>query len=344
MTMTKTCMCLLLFFTAVTSAAIQGGFYADITDGLMVPPHSAAKAGSDLSTGNGISVESTPGNLPFDSLNRISLSYAGFYGNTFNTSLVTYRGSPAENIGIGVLLGYVYIPDIPNTTKSDTTPDGEMREAKISYFSASRIIMRAGVGRAFTIRPDITLGAGIALNAKRVRLPETGYGIGMDAGARLLLSKPGISLAVQLENITSSYTYWSADFKEHAYPHCRAGIGYERYFPYIYGSLQLSYATPDLFANDGINSITTKKTENDNTIETIGHYELYDKPSLLFSSGRYGVEYTIMNAVSFRAGVYSGSISFGAGFHLLRDKAAIDVAYITHALSGTYQLSLNYAW
>jgi len=337
---------ILLLFTgfAASFATVQPGKYADITDGLMVPPISASMAGSDLSTGSGVSVESTPGNLPFDSLNHLSLSYAGFYGNTFNTSLVSYQGSMGSNLGVSLLMGYVYVPNIANTTESDSTEDGALREARVSYFSASRIIVRTGVGRLFTITPDITLGAGIAINAKRIRLPETGYGIGMDAGAKVRFNKPGISLAMQLENITSSYTYWTKDFQERAYHHCRVGVGYERYFAYFYGSLTLNYASPDLFANDGVNSYTQKLTENDNPIETVNEEEIYQKPSLLATRGRYGIEYTIMNTVSFRGGYSWGSLAFGAGLHLLSDRAGIDIAYITHALAGTYQLSVNYTW
>lgn len=336
----------LFLFIATTAlfAGVEPGQYANLTDELLVPPISAAMAGSDLSTGSGVSVESTPGNLPFDSLNHLSLSYAGFYGNTFNTSLVSYQGRAGNNFGVSMLLGYVYVPNIVNTTASDSTEDGALRELKTSYFSASRIIMRAGVGRLFTLTRNITLGAGVALNAKRIRLPETGYGIGMDAGVKVLFNDPGISVAMQLENITSSYTYWTKDFQERAYQHCRVGVGYERYFPYMYGSLQVNYASPDLFANEGINSYTSEKTENDNYIETPKQEEIYDNPALLATMGRYGIEYTIMNAVSFRGGLFNGKAAFGAGLHLLNNRAGIDIAYITHALAGTYQLSVNYTW
>jgi hypothetical protein len=339
----KQCILILLSINFCFSSSNKG-FYADITDELMVPPSSASMAGSDLSIGSGVSVESTPGNLPFDSLNRLSLSYAGFYNNTFNTSIVSYSGKPRDDIGISLLAGYVYVPDIPNTNASTSTDSGELREAKISYFSASRMILRIGAGRLFILTPTISIGAGVALNAKRVRLPETGYGIGMDAGIRIFFKEPGLSLALQMENITSSYTYWNKNFQERAYHHLRAGAGFEHYFPSLYGALRVSYATPDLFGNEGINSITYDITENDNTIETIGQYELYEKPALLFSQGKYGLEYTIMNSVSFRGGLTRSKFTFGAGLLLMHNRAGIDFAYIMHSLAGTYQLSINYKW
>jgi hypothetical protein len=323
---------------------ILGGYYANVSDELMITPVSAAMAGSDLSIGTGTSVESTPGNLPFDSLNRLSLSYAGYYNNSFSTSLLTWSGQPGHNLGISLLAGYVYIPDIWDTRQSSTTESGELSEAKIKVYSASKILFRAGIGRRFTLTPNIALGVGIAANAKRIRLPSLGYGIGLDAGLKTLFPRPGISLALQVENLTSSYIYWSKSFKERSFPHLRAGIGWERTFPYIYGSLRISYATPDLLANEGINSVSYGLTDNDNVIETLDHQEVYKKPSLLVSQGKIGFEYTILRTVAFRVGLANGKLGFGAGLRLMEERAGLDFAYVTHALAGTYQLSAHYSW
>jgi hypothetical protein len=335
----------ILLLTNLCFSSIDAGFYADIKDELMTPPASASMAGSDLSIGSGVSVESTPGNLPFDSLNRLSLSYAGFFNNTFNTSILMYNGKPTKDIGISVLTGYIFIPNIPDNTKSSSNDSGELRELDESYFSASKMIFRAGAGRLFSLTPDILLGAGVALNAKRVRLSsEIGYGIGMDAGIKVLFQSIGLSFATQLENVTSSYTYWNKNFQERGYHHLRTGVGFEHYFTSLYGALRLCYTTPDLFGNEGINYRTWELTENENVIDSLGQYELYEHPSLLVTQGKYGIEYTIMNAISFRGGLSNNQITFGAGLNLMNNKAGIDIAYIVHELGGTYQLSINGKW
>ena len=325
-------------------AEIERNEYAGVSEQLMVTPTSAAMAGSDLSIGNGATVESTPANLPFDSLNRLSLSYAGFFGNVFSSSMLTYSGKIQDKTGISLLLGYLYFPDIPNTLGSTVADDGSLMEVKITNYAASKIIFRAGVGRSILIHPKMTLSGGIALNAQRARLPETGYGIGMDLGIKSFFPRTGISLALQLENATSSYMYWNKNYKEGSYQHLRAGIGWERNLQYLYGRLRLSYATPDLFADEGINSYAKTTNDKGESADAPDHYEVYEKPSLLFSQGKIGLEYVIMRMVALRFGITQGMVSFGAGLHLMKDRTGLDFAYITHALGGTYQLSVFYNW
>ncbi len=343
--MDKRLLLILLSVSAWCYGEMNSSAYADIADEIMVTPVSAAMAGSDLSFGSGASVEATPANLPFDSLNRLALAYAGFYGNIFSTSMLTYTAKPRDDIGIGVLLGYIYIPDIPNTEASSLTQDGGMGEAKIKYFSASKMLFRAGIGKHFILKPRITVSGGIAVNAQRVRLPETGYGIGLDGGIRSFFPKPGISCALQIENLTSSIIYWNKNFQEYAYPRLRAGIGWEKEIDYIYGSMKIGYTTPDLFANDGLNYISRNKDSTGTIIEDPDHFEIYQKPSILFSQGKIGIEYTIMRTVAVRAGLSQGKFGFGAGLRLFHERAGLDLAYINHeALNGTYQLSMYHTW
>ena len=339
----------LLFLTVIVSyglTAVSDGFYANVSEETMITPVSAALAGSDLSMSTGASVEGTPGNLPFDSLNRLSLAYAGYFHNTFSNSMLTWSGQPFKNIGISLLAGYIYIPDILDTRESVANDSGELEEAKISLYSASKMFFRAGIGRRFDLTPAISIGAGVAVNAKRYRLPETGYGISMDAGVKSLFSKPGISLALQVENLTSSYIYWNESFQERSYPHVRAGIGWERYFPYIYGALRVCYATPDLLTNESIQSYSIEVTENNNAIEIPDstHYEIYERPLLLLTQGKFGVEYTMFRTVALRIGISNRKFKFGAGLRLWNERAGLDFAYITHTLAETYQLAAHYSW
>ena len=257
--------------------------------------------------------------------------------------MLTWSGKPWNHTGVSLLAGYVYIPDILDTRASSTDESGELMEAKISVYSASKIFFRAGIGRLFTLAPDIVLGAGAAVNAKRFRLPDVGYGISLDAGIKSLFSKPGISLALQFENLTSSYIYWSKSYHERSYPHLRAGIGWERALPYIYGSVRVCYTTPDLFANEGINDYIFESSEENDPVTPL-HDELYEKPKLLVTQGRIGAEYTIFRTVVFRAGIANGKFGFGAGLRLWKEHAGLDFAYIAHELAETYQLSANYSW
>lgn len=337
--------CLFLFIIlSVCSAALEEHPYASVTEDFMISPVSAAMGGSVLSTGNGTTVESSPGNLPFDSLNRLSLGYAGFYQNVFSTSMATYSGQPMKNWGASLMLGYIYVPDIPDNRDSKVTETGELLELKESYFSVSKILMRAGIGRSFTINPRISIGTGVAINAQRERLPETGYGIGIDIGATALFPRTGISTALLVENATSSYTYWNKNYQERTSPHIRFGAGWSRDIPYIYGKLCVSYASPNLLANDGINYYTSTETENDNTLQTPGYEKIYKKPILLLSGAKAGLEYSIMKTVALRIGYGGNKFGFGGGVYLFGGRAGIDFAYLVHELAGTYQLAVQYFW
>lgn len=334
----------MLVFSTIAFSEITHGYYVDVADELMTTPVSAAKVGSDLTLSSGVSVESTPANLPFDTMNHLSLSYAGYYGNVFSSSIVSYSGQPAENTGIGILAGYIYIPDIQDTRASTVDDSGRLAEAKISYFSASKVLFRAGVGRMFFNSDQFSVSAGIAANAKRVRLPEKSYSVSLDGGLRGYMKTTGLSAALQIENLTSSYTYWNKDYQERAHPHVRVGLGWEKSLPYLYGSLKLSYASIDLLSNEGINSIEYDFTEIDNKIETITQESIPDNPSLLLTHGKYGIEFTIMNRVAVRGGYTRDRFSFGAGIQVIENMAGLDFAYIGHALAGTYQLAMHYTW
>lgn len=338
----------IIFYVTSSFSAIIGGtytFYSSVTDNdILLPPASAAMGSSDLSSGSGTSLSSTPANLVFDTLSRLSLSYAGYFNNTFSTSILSWNSHPIRRTVISLLVGYIYIPDIIDTRQSTTTPEGELSELRTSTFSSSKILIRTGIARSFDITRDIKIGLGVAANGIRKRLPDIGYGVSLDAGAKTLFLKSGISIALSLRNATTSYVYWSKNFKERSYPNLYAGLGWEKYFPYISGSIKITYKTPDLLSNEGINSIKFVDQSSDVTIEEINQYEIYKKPSLLISSGRIGAEYIVFRKVALRAGFYDGRVSFGGGIYLFNEKAGIDIAYITHSLAGTFQVAVNYAW
>jgi hypothetical protein len=321
------------------------GFYSDINDYLMNAPYSEALAGADLGTSSGIFPASTPANLAFDSLNTLSLSYANYFHNTFSTSLLSFSSQAGENIGYGVTLGYTFLPDVEITANSDTSENGDpVYDPEI--ISLSRIYFRAGLGWKYHLNKSVIIAAGGAINGGRVNLSEyRGYSIGMDLGTRVLFSDPGISLAISFENIVRSVVYWSESYRQRVSPHIRVGIGWEREFPYIYGKVLIVYCTPDLLSNEGINYIGSDELADGVGIEGHEFRRVSRNPSMLFTAGRYGLEYTIMSRLALRVGLTQGKFSFGAGVNLFGGRAGLDFAYSSvMAFAGASQISLTYRW
>ncbi len=315
-------------------------FYLDNNDELINMPASAAMLGADLSFNTGASSVSSPANLPFASLNKIELSYASYFQNSFSTSLLSFNGLVSKTIGYSITAGYIYIPDI---LLSDTTSEG------VPYIyghrNSSAIYLRTGLGKRFDISGSVSLSVGAALQAKRTRLiGHRGYGLGIDAGTRVLFPKIGLSVAVLVENITSSITYWGRDYYQWAYPHVRGALGWEKSIPYIYGTLRLAYSTPDLLANEGINYYSDDQMQGDLSLPKPQWQSVYKNPQLLILAAKVGLEYIIMDRVVIRGGLTRGKVGLGAGVNLFNQRAGIDFAYVNHELAGTYQMGIYYRW
>lgn len=317
----------------------ETNFYADINDELINLPASVAMVGADISISSGTTFFSSPANLPFDSMHHLELAYANYFQNSFSTSLLSYNGVAPKGIGYSVTAGYIFVPDIEmwDTTQDGTSHLTGIRNCSIIYF-------RAGLGKRFNLGKSVVVSIGGSLQAKRTKLiGYRGYGLGMDAGTRILFSKTGISAAVLMENVTSSFTYWSKDYQQWAYPHIRVGLGWGKKIPYIYGSIRLSYTTPDLLANEGVNYYSEDEYY-DLTLKKPEWLSVYKNPKLLILAARFGLEYEIMNRVTVRGGITKGKAGFGAGVNLFKERAAVNFAYVIHELAGTYQLGLSYQW
>jgi hypothetical protein len=85
-------------------------------------------------------------------------------------------------------------------------------------------------------------------------------------------------------------------------------------------------------------------TENSD-VEAPEVKRIADHPLMLFR-GRGGVEYTIMNTLSFRIGsdLKDGTISFGGGLRFFGNRAGFDFAYLDHDLASTYKISVLFKW
>lgn len=333
-----------LSYSFYAFAATEYSEYADLNRELMFLPVSASMGGADLSFSAGAAYGSSPANLPFDTSNSLTLSYANFYQNTFSSSILSYSGPAGSKSGIGITAGYIYIPDVEDNRNSIVTDNNTLIPVNKTR-NCSDIYVRFSYGHRFDITPAWVVSAGLALNGRRSRLLEySGYGIGADLGAKVYHKATGISFGTLIENITSNYTYWSENYKEYSYTHIRLGLGWEKIIPYIYGKVRVGYTSPDLLSNEGINKYSTETDTNNQKVEIPSQEKVHKNPELLFSNGRLGLEYLIMSRVALRVGLSQGKFNFGAGLQLFSNKAGVDFAYTTHQLSGTYQMSVMYKW
>jgi len=332
------CVCGSLF------AGTEGNYYADANREIFLLPKSAAMAGSDMAISRSASPLSNAATLPIDSIRELSLAYAGYFQNTYSTGALSYVGPVDGKSSIGVSASYVLIPGIE-------IYDDTIVPANIQTKTGSDFFFRISYGRKLMrFGERITVTAGAAINAERRNLVGwTGYGIGADAGLNVLYEAKrwGVATAgMVVENLTTNYTHWSSGYKEYAYPHMRMGLGWQKELAYIYGKLSLTYLTPDLLSNEGINAYSSDSLYDNYYVESPDIDRVATHPLMLFIGGRGGAEYTIMNTISFRAGVdmKDGTISFGGGLRLFSNRAGFDFAYLDHDLAPTYKLCVLFKW
>ncbi|MFP4417611.1 MAG: hypothetical protein ACLFSB_10105 [Chitinispirillaceae bacterium] len=291
---------------------------------------------------------SNPANLPLDSVTDIALSYGGFWGNAFSTSVISYATSLSENDGFGVSLGYLHVPNIKDTRGLTILEDNTIvyDESDISYETTSELYLTFGYGKSFKLNSKYILSTGLALHAQRRRLLEdenngtqVGYGIGADIGATLHFLRNGFRLTVLADDITSNYIYWHDDYHDQSGPHLRLGAGWRKSIPYIHGRFTVAYQTPDLLQNEGIRVLHDEALDR---IEVTEDGKYLNDISALFTGGRFGLEYVVRNIFAIRVGVNAGNVSFGGGLRLFDQMLGIDFGYTSSELPGTYILSLAY--
>jgi hypothetical protein len=336
------------FLFNVFADGLQGNYYADINQELLVMPQSAAMAGSDIALSRSASPLSNPANLVNDSIKETSVAYANYFENTYSTCGMSFIGPIDDRSSFGVSMSYVLVPDIMITDPNNPFiyPDRTN--------TSSDLFFRVSYGRKlYEFSDRIQLCAGFAINGERRDLDNwTGYGIGTDFGADVVFKNINAVAAVVVQNITGSYADWSQSYQEFAYPHVRFGLGWQPEFPYIYGKLGLSYMSPDLLTNEGINtystgsmSIDSSSDQNSLSYASPDRQRVYTNPLMLFA-GCWGFEYTMLNTVSFRVGLDGSTMNFtfGGGLNLLKDHVGIDFAYLTNELAPTYKICMNFRW
>lgn len=329
----------------ISSPVLAQDHYANINKSLFVLPNQLAMSQANLAYGRDGGPTSNPANLPLDSTSVVSLSYGGFWNNTFSTSVINYATSLSETDGFGISLGYLHVPDIMDTRGLTVVDDRliEFDESHVTYSTASELYLTFGYGKRFRPAPNLMLSTGFAIHALRRRLlEETGYGIGADLGATLHFLSNGVRLSLLADDIATNYIYWDDSYHDQSLPHLRFGVGWQKEFPYIHGRLTAAYQSPDLLQNEGVRILYDDELDR---VEVTEKGKYLDSFSALFSGGRYGMEYFIRDIVALRVGLHSGKISFGGGLNLFDRAFGVDFGHVSSLgsdLPGTYIVSLSY--
>ena len=323
-------------------------YYSNLNKQLFTFPKHTSLGGSALAFSRDGTPLSNPANIPLDPLSTISLAYSGYFENTFSTTLSSFITRFTKNLGVSMFAGYLFVPDIADNHNFDideVSGDPIYDPSNINYESSSEFFIHFGIGYAIISTKKMNIAIGGALHCLRRRLINwTGYGIGLDLGTTFELKKPGIRFSLLFDDITTNYIHWSSDYHDNSLPHARVGLGWRKEVPYIYGRLSFMYKSPDLFSNEGVGyNLASAKTGN---ISEPQEHNVKKDPSLLLTSGSYGLEYLIQKVVALRFGVDDTKrIFFGAGVNLFSQSLLFDFAYmVPYELPGTYSLSISYCW
>jgi hypothetical protein len=312
--------------------------YGDMAAEAVVAPRSAALSASDLAV-NGVGpIASNPSLAARCAAPEITAAYSSYYGGAFSASALNYTGGAGKSGGVSVTAAYLLIPGIEDTrgVDVDALDDGD-----IKIFSASDVWVRAAYGHGVkTGYADVYAGAAAAFRRRGIG-EASAYGIGADIGVMAFFRKPSLYAALLWENVRYGTVKWK-EYTEEVPQHLRASLAFERNDPYIYGRIAVFYTSPDLLFNEGINAQADTSDREEGRKPTVR--TLSDGAGILFAAGRYGIEYTIMNTLSLRAGFSGDGYSMGAGLNLFDGRAGADICYIGHELAGTVKVSVTYRW
>jgi len=324
--------------------------YGDMAAEVLIAPRSAALSASDLALNAAGPVASNPALAARSAAPELTLSYSSYYGDVFSASIINYTNKIGSSGGISATVAYLLIPGIEDTRGVDIRAV-DSNDVKlfldpndITTFAASDIWGRVSYGHSFeTKHANVYAGAAVTARRRNLDKKTSAYGLGADLGVMAYFPKPSVYAALLWENVRHSVVKWqSDDYSEKVPQHLRMSLAYEREDPYIYGRIALFYTSPDLFFNEGINAYgEAADREEDRSPEA---RTLSDGAGILFSAGRYGIEYTIMNTLSLRAGVNGTGYSMGAGLSLFGGRAGVDFCYLNHELAGTVKMSVTYRW
>lgn len=339
-----------LFFLFLVEEISAKDYYSNSNKTLFVFPDYASLGGAGLVFARDAAPQSNPANIPLDSVSQVSLSYAGYYKNAFSTTFTSFVTPVTDKIGLGMFVGYLFVPDIEtyNFDIDEVTNEPIYNPSKIDRESSSETFFNFSLGYLFFQNRLMDLSAGASLHCQRRRLIDwTGYGIGVDVGVTARFPLTGLRASLFADDITTNYIHWSSEYHDNGLPHVRLGVGWRKDIPNLYSRISVMYKSPDLLSNDGVGyNLFSEKADK---IDEPYSNRIKDDPLLLLTSACYGVEYVIYKVVSLRLGLDEPKrIFFGSGVNLFAQRLSFEFSLSglvrSYELESIYNLSISYRW
>jgi len=165
------------------------------------------------------------------------------------------------------------------------------------------------------LRIQIPIGANIKLLSKNLA-GQKGFGIGADLGARIRFTFGEItsnnlgdlSFGITLQDITNTFVYWETKHTDLIQPNIKTSVAFEQPFKLLNSKLAMSFEQNTRF----------------------------DK------NPRYGVEYSLLRLLAFRAGYNYNGINYGCGLFLkvFKVHSNINYAFLNHDLGNSHRIGL----
>lgn len=337
---------LLIVATLLSGVAFaEKSEYGDIRGIFISPRFAALGEGAQVISDEPLPI-GNPASIQLAKRTNVYLGYNGYYKNLFSVTSA-YMTLPIDSVqSVAVSLSYMLIPDIDSVALVEVTP-GADPVYEFSTITASEIYIDARYARTMFTTDKLRFILGGAFHAKRKRLGDwTGFGVGADVGIVTEFQR-GMRLSWQVNNIITEYTRYSNDsgsldnyYSENTLPISYLGVGYIKEVTPKF-ELQLSYRSPDLFANSGV--VNSRVGEESLFEEDSTQINPWKKPSQFFTEAGYGVELGIHKTAFIRLGwADTRKLTFGGGAYLF-DRLDVDFVYAhSFLLEGTYGVSLRY--
>jgi hypothetical protein len=216
---------------------------------------------------------------------------------------------PVKNGGLGIVFLRFSVKDIPYTNDAlvDLNGNGLMDPGeRLDYSRITNITDTESALFLNYSRPwddQLSLGANLKLISKKAG-PYQAWGLGADLGALYLLPS-GLSLGLNLSDISTTYLAWDTGTREVIIPTARAGFSWK---PVLRGQRPLILALGLDLRFEGR--------------AAAAQYHLGG----VSADAHYGMEYVIRQRLSLRLGADQGRLAAGAGLRLGR--LGFDYAYL----------------
>ncbi len=243
---------------------------------------------------------------------QLHLMHAERFSGLVNHDFIAIAqpGSRIHGLGVGLLrvgvgdIQFTELQDPGRALSADNRPLVSTTESSADY--------ALYLSAAHRLRDKLSLGLSLKLIYRQVAT-FSAYGMGLDLGMHYQL-RPGIRLAANLRDITTTPIFWDTDTTDRIQPSLLVGAAYEH--PLAGGHATFVFAS-----------------------RAGGHAEDAGDASPLNA----GIEYRY-RTLALRGGLEEGRQALGIGLQP-HQRVALDVAYLQHdQLESTYQFSANFSF